>query len=74
MKENPWLDPPKNGKEYYAPISMVTDYGYFIELEWFCLGLLLKENAQAKHSLGEKVSVVITECEGSKQRVFLNEL
>jgi len=73
-KENPWLDPPKIGKEYYARISMVTDYGYFVKLEWFCLGLLLNENAKAKHSLGEKISVVITECDVKKERVFLNEL
>ena len=74
MNKNPWLNPPKVGEKYNAPITMVTDYGYFIKIEWFCLGLLLNENAKAIHAQGETVSVVITRSEAEKKRVFLNEL
>ena len=74
MEANPWLNPPQIGDEYKAVISSVTDYGYFLEIQWFCFGLLLSENAKSKHCLGDEVTVIVTESNPNKKMVFLNEL
>ncbi len=74
VKENPWDSPPEIGKEYKSPVTMVTDYGYFINIEYYCNALLTSQQSKRNHSLGELVKVKVTEVNANQQKVFLSEI
>ncbi|MDH5729598.1 MAG: S1 RNA-binding domain-containing protein [Gammaproteobacteria bacterium] len=74
VEENPWNYPPRLGEAYQSPVVMVTAYGYFINIEYYCNALLLLENAKRKHSLHEIVKVVVIEVDEKQQRVSLSEI
>lgn len=74
VKENRWNTPPELGKEYYSPVSMVTEFGYFVKVEYFCNALLLKENSKCSHSENDLIRVKIISVDADRNRVMIQEI
>ena len=74
VNENPWEKPPEIGKFYQSPVMMVTEYGYYINIEYYCNALLTMEHSQSPHSLGDLVDVKVIEVNVEKHTVSLSEI
>ena len=73
VSENPWFKHPKLGIEFEAPIVSIAEYGYFFKIYDHCHGLLLRENASKRYSIGEKINVRVRMMDTERQRCELEE-
>lgn len=66
---NPWLDPPKVGEEFFAPVVRVAEYGYFFELTYYCHALMKAEYMTRKLQMNDRVKVKVSQVEVERKRV-----
>ena len=65
---NPWNNPPKVDDQFFAPVANITEYGYFLEISYFCHALLLRGSTSIEYQLGDRVNVRISSVDvGSKK-------
>ena len=74
IHKDPLIDSISIGDKYQSEISQVTEYGYFVNIEPYCRGLLLKENATSEYKVGEMIKVSVLDLNIQKRTVLLNEL
>lgn len=66
---NPWNNPPKVGDLFFAPVVFVADYGYLVEIAYFCRALLLRENTPDTYQLGDRINVKVSSVDSSRNKV-----
>lgn len=68
---NPWDKPPRVGDHFFAPVVGITDYGYFVEITYFCHALLLSENTPDQYQIGDRIETIVSSVDLSRHRVQL---
>ena len=70
---NPWLSAPQVNDEFFAPVVAITDFGVFLELSYYCHGLLRSDNLNQNFQLGDRIKVRVVFSNPDRQRVEVIE-
>ena len=66
---SPWNEPPIKNSEYFSPIVRIAEYGYYVELAYYCHALLLIDNTPNKYQIGDRVKVKVCSVNTERKQV-----
>ena len=73
-ESNPWEEPPEIGQQYSSQVVRVTEYGYFMRIEWYCDALLHISDARSSHQVGDTIDLKVSKVEPNRHRVQVVEI
>ena len=74
VESNPWEEPPKIGQQYSSQVVKVTEYGYFMRIEWYCDALLHISDTRSSHKAGDTIDLKVSKVDPNKHRVQVVEI